>query len=221
MTPRLPRRLIGWLIPAELRQSFFDDLDEAFADEAKRRGHVSARVWYWRQALAGLPALLRMQVQRAAAARPTRPRGMLMETLINDVRYAFRGLHKAPGFTAAAVFTLALGIGANTAIFTVAWRLILQPLPYPSPDRLVQVWEQTRSGGVNTVAPGNFLDWQRESRSFDAIAAFTFFRGTADLTGAGDPEQLEIRHVTPDYFRVFGVQPIVGRGFDADEVDRR
>ena len=220
MTPRLPRRVIGWLIPAELRQSFFDDLDEAFADDANRRGLVSARVWYWRQALAGLPALLRMQVQRTAAARSTRPRGMLMETLINDVRYAFRVLHKAPGFTAAAVFTLALGIGANTAIFTVAWRLILQPLPYPSPDRLVQVWEQTRSGGVNTVAPGNFLDWQRESRSFDAMAAFTFFRGTADLTGAGDPEQLEMRHVTPDYFRVFGVLPILGRGFDADEVDR-
>jgi putative ABC transport system permease protein len=220
MTPRLPRRLIGWLVPADLRQSFFDDLDEAFTGEAIRRGRFAARRWYWRQALAGLPALSRLHAQRAAARRSTRTRGMFMETLLTDVRYALRVLRQSPGFTAAAVFTLALGIGANTAIFTVAWRLILQPLPYPSPDRLVQVWEQTRSGGVNTVAPGNFLDWQREAQSFEALAAFTFFRGAADLTGAGDPEQLEMRHVTPDYFRVFAVPPIVGRGLEADEVER-
>ena len=217
--PRLPRWLTGWLAPADLRHSLFDDLDEAFAGEATSRGRLGAGLWYWRQTVAGLPSLLRLRMSRATTAFTHRPRGTLMEALLTDVRYASRLLIKAPGFTLAAVLTLALGIGANTAIFTVAWRLILQPLPYPSPERLVQVWELPENGRPNTVAPGNFLDWQTQSRSFEALAAFTAFRGATDLTGGGEPEQLEIRYVTADYFRVFGITPLVGRGLDTRDVE--
>ena len=216
--PRLPRWLTGWLAPADLRSSLFDDLDEAFAAEAARRGRIGAIAWYWRQAIAGLPSLGRIRARRLRARIAGRPSGMLLDATLADVRYAGRVLIKTPGFTLAAIFTLALGIGANTAIFTVAWRLILQPLPYPSPDRLVQVWEQTESGSVNTVAPGNFIDWQTQSASFEALAAYTFFRGTADLTGSGEPEQLEMRHVTADYFRVFGVEPVAGRVLEPRDV---
>ncbi len=216
--PSLPRRLAGWVAPADLRDTIFDDLDEAFADEAARRGRTEAVRWYWRQVIAGLPALVRIRARRAASGFANRPRGTLMHTLRADVSYAMRLLIKAPGFTLAAVLTLALGIGANTAIFTVAWRLILQPLPYPSPHQLVQVWEWYDNNSINTVAPGNFIDWQMQATSFDALAAFTFFRGTSDLTGSGEPEQLEIRHVTLDYFRVFGTRPLAGRVLDLRDV---
>jgi putative ABC transport system permease protein len=216
--PRLLRRLIGWLVPADLRQSYFDDLDEAWRSDGARPEHRSARLWYWRQTVTALVPIVRLRARRLMDEIAHQPKGTLMDALLADVRYACRLLARAPGFTLAAVLTLALGIGANTAIFTVAWRLILQPLPYPSADRLVQVWELFESGSVNTVTPGNYLDWQTQSRSFEALAAFTYFRGTSDLTGTGEPEQLEIRRVTSDYFRVFEVAPIVGRGLDARDV---
>src|SRR5262245_39258551 len=103
--------------------------------------------------------------------------------MINDLRFGLRMFVRKPGFTAAAVLTLALGIGANTAIFSVAWQMLLKPLPYPDADRLVQVWEaygpQDR---INPVAPGNYHDWQREASSFDAIAAYSYFSGQINLT---------------------------------------
>ena len=216
--PRLPRRLTGWIAPADLRQALFDDLDEAFAEERLRRGPAGASMWYWRQILTGLLPLVRIRARRAVAGLTPRPRITIMHALLADVRYAIRLLVKAPGFTLPAVVTLALGIGANTAIFTVAWRLILQPLPYPSPDRLVQIWELVDTGAVNTVTPGNFHDWQTQAKSFEAIAAYTYFRGTVDLTGSGEPEQLELRYVTADYSRVFGSAPMLGRGLDGRDV---
>ena len=216
--PRLPRRLTGWIAPADLRQALFDDLDEAFVEERRRRGPAGASMWYWRQILAGLLPLIRLRARRALAGLTPRPRITIMHAVLADVRYAIRLLVKAPGFTLPAIVTLALGIGANTAIFTVAWRLILQPLPYPSPDRLVQIWELFETGTVNTVTPGNFHDWQTQAQSFEAIAAYTYFRGTVDLTGSGEPEQLELRYVTAEYTRVFASAPMLGRGLDGRDV---
>src|SRR5262245_14380015 len=108
--------------------------------------------------------------------------------MLQDVRYALRLLIKTPGYTLAAAATLALGIGANIAIFTVAWQLILEPLPFPNASRLVQVWEASGPLATNPVAPGNYHDW-REASSFESLAAYTHLRGTIDLSGAGDPEQ--------------------------------
>src|SRR6516225_8207345 len=113
-----------------------------------------------------------------------------METLWLDLRYALRMLVKQPGFTAIAVLTFALGIGANAAIFSVVNAVLLRPLPYPDPDRVVALWESRPSDGDahSRVAPANFLDWRQRTRVFQGLAAF----GSAgfNLTGSGEPEQI-------------------------------
>jgi putative ABC transport system permease protein len=126
-------------------------------------------------------------------------------------------LRKAPGFTAVAITTLALGIGANTAVFSAVDALLLRTLPYADPDRVVMVWEDNALAGYrrNTPAPGNYTAWVRDQRSFTGIAAT---RGnTVNLTGDGSPEQLIGRLVTANFFPVLGVQPIVGRIFTGEE----
>src|SRR4051794_36818685 len=97
-----------------------------------------------------------------------------MDTLLQDLRYGVRMLMKRPAFTAVAVLTLALGIGANTAIFSVVNAVLLRPLPYKQPDRLVQIWETNpiRGWTMNIVAPANFLDWEKRSTSFEGLAAY-------------------------------------------------
>jgi putative ABC transport system permease protein len=141
-----------------------------------------------------------------------------MPPILHDFRYALRGLRQQPGFAVAAVLTLALGIGANAAVFRVAWQVILKPLPYPEPDRLVRVWEEYRRNGrdqTNTVAPGNFVDWQRDTHTFAVVAGYNALRSTVDLTGVGDPAQLDVRTVTAGYFAVFSMAPLLGRTLTA------
>ena len=138
---------------------------------------------------------------------------------MGDIRYGLRLLRRSPGFTAVAIATLALGIGANTAIFSTVDALLIRALPYVDPDRIVMVWEDAHEAGFprNTPAPGNYTDWARLNRSFAAIAAT---RGvTANLTGGGAPEQIIGRAVTPSLFIALGVKPIIGRTF-SDEEDR-
>ena len=142
-----------------------------------------------------------------------------MDALLADLRYGVRLLRKSPGFTLIAVATLALGIGANTAIFSTVDAVLIRALPYADPDHLVMVWEDASEIGFprNTPAPGNFRDWMRLNRSFSAMAAT---RGaTASLTGDGAPEQLIGRAVTPSFFKVLGVAPLHGRAF-TDQEDR-
>lgn len=140
-----------------------------------------------------------------------------METLFKDVRYALRGLRKRPGFTIVAVLTLALGIGANTAVFSVVNAVLLKPLPFSDPDRLAIVWEDATFAGFprNTPAPANYLDWKNQNRSFADIAATA---GTSfNLTGDGEPERIAARSVTANFFQLLGVQPVVGRSFIPEE----
>ncbi|HJZ77728.1 MAG TPA: ABC transporter permease, partial [Vicinamibacterales bacterium] len=121
-----------------------------------------------------------------------------MDAFLADLRYGLRLLRKSPGFSAVAVLTLALGIGANTAIFSVIDALLIRPLPYANPDRVVMVWEDAWQAGFhrNTPAPGNYNDWLRLNRSFTGIAAA---RGsTVNVTGDGAPEQIIGRGVTPN-----------------------
>jgi predicted permease len=136
---------------------------------------------------------------------------------LSDLRYALRLFRKTPLFTLTAVGTLALGIGANSVIFSVVDAVVIRPLPYADPDRVVMIWEDASRIGFpkNTPAPANFADWQRMNRSFDDIAAT---RGaSASLTGDGQPEQVLGRAVTPNFFRVLGVGPQRGRTFTEDE----
>jgi putative ABC transport system permease protein len=137
-----------------------------------------------------------------------------MDTLLQDLRYGARALARSPGFTAVAALTLALGIGANTAIFSVVHAVLLRPLPYREPDRLVLAWETRgpRRGGV--TAP-DYVDWKAQNQVFETLAARDAI--TANLTGTQDPERVEGRRVTADYLPMLGVRPERGRLFTADE----
>ncbi len=136
-----------------------------------------------------------------------------MQTLWQDLKYAARTLRKSPGFTLVAVLTLALGIGANSAIFSVVHSALLQPLPYENPDRLYIIWESASQVGFpkNTPAPANFFDWQARSQSFSKMSAL--YTDGMNLTGDGQPEFLAGAQVSANFFEVFGVQPQRGRGF--------
>jgi predicted permease len=128
-----------------------------------------------------------------------------------DLRYGFRMLRKNPGFTAVAVLTLALGIGANTAIFSVVNGVLLRPLPYPEPARLMMIYEKTPEFSQNSVSYPNFLDWRRENHSFTDMGAF---RGhDFNFTGSGQPERLSGEYVSASLFPVLGVNPLLGRNF--------
>jgi predicted permease len=136
---------------------------------------------------------------------------------MGDIRYGLRLLRKSPAFAAVAIATLALGIGANTAIFSTVDALLIRALPYSDPDRIVMVWEDAHEVGFprNTPAPGNYTEWARLNRSFSGIAAT---RGaSANFTGSGVPEQIVGRAVTPNFFAVLGVNPIAGRVFTEAE----
>jgi putative ABC transport system permease protein len=143
-----------------------------------------------------------------------------LEAVIQDVRFGLRLLRKNPGFTAVAVITLALGIGANTAIFSVINAVLLKPLPFEQPDRLVKVYHtppQTSFPGIPTfsVSPANFLDWRTQSRAFEGMAAYGFRRYT--LTGKGRPEAISIGLVNSDLFSILRARPLIGRVFLEDE----
>ena len=133
--------------------------------------------------------------------------------MIHDLRYAVRGLLKKPLFAVLTVLTLALGIGANVAIFSVVNGVLLRPLPYPHPERLMMVWiYNPRQGFDKDVAPYlTFADWRAQSRSFEQLAAYS--GASVSLTGAGDPAQLRGARVTPSFFPAMNVQPALGRWF--------
>jgi predicted permease len=138
-----------------------------------------------------------------------------LDELWQDLRFGARMLMKNPGFTFVAVLTLALGIGANTAIFSVVNAVLLRPLPYHDPDRLVTASPYRHATDGYTVISPDFLDWRAQSQSFEQIAAYT--SGTADLTGIGEPERLTAGLVSADLFATLGVTPALGRGFTTAE----
>jgi putative ABC transport system permease protein len=140
-----------------------------------------------------------------------------METLLRHIRDAFRTLTKSPGFTAVAIITLALGIGANTAIFSVVDTVLLQPLSYPNPDRLVELVWTSADGNNDATSIPKFNSWRQQTQVFDSVAAYDFSGPGINLTGGDRPEQVKGIHVSADYFRVFGAPMAFGRAFTAEE----
>jgi putative ABC transport system permease protein len=137
-----------------------------------------------------------------------------METLLRDVRYGVRSLLKRPGFTAIALIALALGIGANTAIFSLVNAVLLRPLPFAEPDRLVWVWGNIRGGGTRaSVSPLDFLDYRQQNTTFEEFAASFAVPLPLNLTGDGEPERLQAGAVTGNYFQALGAKPALGRTF--------
>lgn len=135
----------------------------------------------------------------------------LLESAMQDIRYGARSLLRTPGFTLAAIIALALGIGANSAILSVVDGVLLRPLSYAAPERLVTVL----SKGYNPVAPANYFDWKRQGTSFERTGAAEYW--TTTITGAGDPEKLYALHLTSDILPMLGVTPMLGRVWSADD----
>ena len=151
---------------------------------------------------------------REGARDEARP--ALLEDALRDVRQGARVLRRAPGFTVTALTTLALGIGATSALFSVVRTVMLEPLPYAEPDRLVSIWETNRGGtSRNVIAAANFADWRERARSFDYLGMV----GPAGLTTLIDNQPLDVRGLTfsSDVFRAFGVQPALGRAYTTEE----
>jgi predicted permease len=158
-------------------------------------------------------------VERTDAPEPvvlgSQAKEHLLAGLAQDLRYALRMLRKSPGFTAIAMFALALGIGPNTAIFSVVNGVLLQPLAYSNPDRLLRIFEKTTEFSDEAVAYPNYLDWRSDSRSFTDMGIYRgdFF----NFTGSGEPEQLSGDYVSASLFPVLGVTPVLGRNFQSGE----
>lgn len=138
-----------------------------------------------------------------------------LEALMRDLRYGLSALARSPGFTASVVGVLALGIGANVAMFSVVDAVMLKPLPFAEPDRIVRVWEAPRPGVTNATSAASFLEWKRLATDFEALSAEQSI--SVALQNGGEPARLNGKAVTAEYFRVFGTQARLGRTFSAEE----
>ena len=141
-----------------------------------------------------------------------------MESLAQDIRYGIRSLAKNPGFTIAAVLTLALGIGANTAIFSVIERVLFRPLPYPQPERLVEIWntyepQVPRAG----LSPGDYADWQKQNQGFSEMGAYARISQGFNLTGEGEPQRILAGYASSELFPMLGAEVVAGRSFLPEE----
>ena len=158
---------------------------------------------------------LRAAIQRTidwhAHVRTATLDGADMNTLLRDVRFAIRTLRRSPGYTLAALLTLVLGLGANTAVFSVVSGIVLAPLPFTEPASLVRVWEESGSGGRMNSAWRNFVDWRERARSFDALAAHSGGVESTTVLTAGGPLRVGLSSVSDGFFGTLGVTPVVGR----------
>jgi putative ABC transport system permease protein len=142
-----------------------------------------------------------------------------LETLVHDVRYGFRVLRRSPGFALTAILVIALGVGANTAAFTLLDHVLLRPLPFNEPNRLVMLYESQPSNGIprTQTSPANFIDWRDMSSSFESMGAYFSILFPINLSGRGEPMRLDSAIVNADAFRTLGVPPEAGRAFTLDD----
>jgi putative ABC transport system permease protein len=214
--PRLARWLLSLAAAARNSEFALGDLEEEFQELTDTpAGLRAARRWYWQQVwrcLAHPSGPDRLESRLPGGLRAT-----ITDAVWQDARYGVRTLVKAPGFAAVAVLTLAMGIGANTAIFSVTDAVVLRPLPFPEPEQLVAVWETNRAEGnaIWRVAPANFVDWSAQADAFSDAAAFGGYAAT--LTGSGEPVQVKGGSVTPTFFSTLGVRSVRGRPFQPSD----
>ena len=204
-------RLADWLLARVLRDENESDMVLGdLAEECERHGWT----WYWRQTAS---------IATHAVARPRRARAAdrrgdnIMHGMLNEIRYAWRSLYKRPLVTLTIVTTLALGLGANAAIFNFIDRMVLRPYPLPDPDRAVMVSET--GPGIDfkeeSVSPANFFDWRAQARTMDFLSAFAWW--DANLVDKSNPERLPGFKVTSGLFEALGVRPQLGRSFVRDD----
>jgi putative ABC transport system permease protein len=210
-----PPRIAEWLLKVSLpdddRQAVLGDLCEELLQRAGSQGVPAARRWYWNQVQRSFFSNVRRRAFESASPKPP-----LIGGLMQDVRYAIRSLVKAPAFTAVVLLTLALGVGANTAIFSVVDAVLLRPLPYPEPDRMVSfAWQLPTGVSPANVTPLTFQYWQEHAQAFDGFAATS--DGAFMLAVDGSAERVIGESGTADFFKVIGVSPAMGRGFLPEE----
>ena len=216
-------RLLLRLCPADLRAQFGDEMEAIFVQSLQAaRGPGKVRVW-----ARAVTDVIRHGIgarqdawhryRKTSAYVEYRTGGWWMDTLRYDLRHAIRAMGKQPVTSAIVILTLALAIGANTAVFSAVHSVLIRPLPYPEPNALVMLWEKREAEGVmnNSVSAADYLDWTRMAQSFTGIAAFSEM--TSDLTGEGDPEKITAATVSPAFLDVLGIRPMLGRTFAAGE----
>lgn len=223
MTAQRFYRLLLRTFPNELRAEFGGQMEELFlAELAKARGVQRWRLWQrafadtWRHGWGARRDLWNRARKTSSYVEYDRSRWW-MDTLRYDLRHAVRAMGRQPATTVIVVLTLALAIGANTAVFSAVNAVLIKPLPYSEPERLVMVYEKRPAEGVynNSASPADYLDWARLHTSFASIAAVT--QTALDLTGAGDPERIPVAGVTTAFFDVFGIRALHGRTFQQGE----
>jgi hypothetical protein len=209
-------------LPRWLRDRYGDDMRATFAvrcRDAAADGRLPLVLLLLRELADVLAAAVRARRATMAVPTPSRvepSRRSAMNALAQDLRYAFRLLRRQPGFAAVAVVTLALGIGATTAVFTVVNGVLLRPLPYADPDHLLLLLNG-RAGRLSTsFSPPNYRDITEQSGMFTAAAAFD--AASVTLTGNGDPQRLDGSTVTGAFFQTLGVRPRYGRAIDDSDV---
>jgi predicted permease len=214
--PRNAERFLRVLLPRSIGEEALDDLNGVYQARRARVGRVRADRWYWRQ-VAVFAVRLRMAtwpggvLHERSAARPRRKR--MMGTLWHDLHYGVRTMLRSPGFTVIAVMTVALGIGANAAIFSVVRSVLLRPLPFPEPERLVELWEARVDRGFTNASftRANFWDVHDQNRTLQDMGALEWT--SINLTGVESPQRLSAGLVSVGFFRALGVSALVGRLF--------
>ena len=210
--PRLALSLLRHLLPVTEREAFIGDLLEEGQILCGRATARAARRWFWRQSLVAVLTLRRRRAVSPANQPAGDPR---MLTFFGDLKHGLRLLRRAPAFAVLSVLTLALGIGATTAIFSVADPVLFQALPYPHPERLVIVGERDADGTMSNVGFLTYRDFVREARTIERAAAMGSWQVTLDDHGA--PERVSGQRVSASFFSVLGVRPALGRDFNLDE----
>jgi predicted permease len=223
--PAWAERVLGWLLPSELEQSVLGDLREEWIAIADADSVEHARRWYWREAVSIAGRVLVMRIGRRGVRTPASlspsPRGPRMDTVRQDLRFAIRVLARRRTFTAVAIATLALGIGAATTIFTVVDAVVLRPLAYRESDRLVMVtrtfpeWRNDPAlargwADINFTYP-EYREWRAMRRSFEDLGIWV--STLAVLSGSGDPEEVRVSYISASLFPLLGTVPALGRAF--------
>jgi putative ABC transport system permease protein len=222
------RQHYRWLLrlyPRTFRVRFGDDLMELFTDLYRRQALASRRLARARFWLRMINDAIRRGCEEHAQARRGAHRLPLgahrakgtgpMTSIAKDLRDAFRALRRQPAITAVIISTLALAIGANSAIFSVVNGVLLRPLPFDKPERVVMLYEVDPRGRDNMVSVPTFEDWQRGLKTITGISVMG--GQTANLTGVAEPDRLRAGFVTFEFFNMLGVQPIIGRAFQSGE----
>ena len=231
MSDRLYRLLLRTL-PADLRRDFGDDMTQLFRDHRRALAGRPVRLislWLGAACDVAMEAFAARAPLRVTQARWNeretdadsssigRSGGNVMRSMIGDFRHGLRLLRRYPASSLLALATLAIGIGANTAIFSVVDRVLLRALPYPEPDRIVMIWEKRPREGVmnNVVSPSDYVDWRKRNTVFDHMAAYA--GGMASLTGDGEPAVVPAASVGWSFFDILSVRPELGRTFQPDD----